>query len=266
MIFDAHAHYNDLKFNELKDGRDALLEALFTSNVTKIVNSSVSVKDSRKTLELCEKYSNMYATVGIHPEEALKITDLDSEIEMLESLSLHPKAVAIGEIGLDYYWQPYDSEIQKKLFKAQLELARKLKLPVVIHDRDAHGDMENILSHYKDVRTLLHSYSGSGEWARTLVRDGRYISFSGVVTFKNARRAVEALNAVPLDRILIETDAPYLAPTPVRGSVNHSGNLIYTAGKIAEIKNKTVNEIIEITYSNAMSFYGIDQTMKGNLS
>lgn len=261
MIFDSHAHYNDSKFAELDGGRDALLSKLFDENLGAVVNASVTPEDSRRTLELCEAYSRIFAAVGIHPSDIDKVGELDTAIAKIEALAAHPKAVAIGEIGLDYYWEPYDKEKQKQFFISQLKLARKLSMPVVIHDRESHGDVDEIIRSFPDVKILLHSYSGSAEWARELVRAGRYISFSGVVTFKNARKAVEAAKAVPLDRILIETDCPYLAPTPLRGSVNHSGNLLYTAAKLAEIKGVTQKEILYITFENACRFYNIDNSM-----
>lgn len=256
MIFDSHAHYYDSKFDI---ERHSLLTRLLSDGVGAIVNASVNPDDSRHSLELCEAYPQIYAAVGIHPSDVEKVGGLDSAIAEIEALASHPKAVAIGEIGLDYYWEPYDKEKQKEYFCAQLELARKLSMPVVIHDREAHGDVDEILRSYPDVKAVLHSYSGSSEWARELVKAGRYISFSGVVTFKNARKAVEAAEAVELDRILIETDCPYLAPTPLRGSVNHSGNLIYVAEKLAEIKGITSKEILDITAENACKFYNIDK-------
>lgn len=256
MIFDSHAHYNDTKFATFENGRDELLDRLFKSGVGAIINASVDPGDSRQSLELAERFDGLYAAVGIHPTEVSKIDDFDTAMKEIEALAAHPKAVAIGETGLDYYWEPYDKELEARYFRAQLELARLLNKPVVVHDRDAHGDTEAILREYKDVSVVLHSYSGSAEWARDLVRDGRYISFSGVVTFKNARRTVEAAEVVPLDRILIETDAPYLAPVPMRGSINHSLNLVHMAEKLAEIKNKSVDEILDITFSNAVRFFG----------
>lgn len=259
MIFDSHAHYNDTKFQTFENGRDELLSRLFKSGVKAIVNASVTPEDSRKSLELAEKFDGMYAAVGIHPEDVSKISDFDTAMSEIEALAAHPKAVTIGETGLDYYWEPYDKELEARYFRAQLELARRLNMPVVVHDRDAHGDTDAILREYKDVSVVLHSYSGSAEWARDLVRDGRYISFSGVVTFKNARRTVEAAEVVPLDRILIETDAPYLAPVPLRGSINHSLNLVHVAEKLAEIKKVSVEEMINITYNNAVRFFGIDK-------
>ena len=258
MIFDSHAHYNDEKFNSPDISRDELLNKLLGEGVTAIVNASVNVEDSKDSLELSEKFDGIYACVGIHPGDVDKVGDIDSAIAEIRRLASHKKAVAIGEIGLDYYWEPFDKQKQKLFFTKQLDLARELSLPVVIHDRDAHGDVDEIIRNYPDLKIVLHSYSGSAEWAKSLVNDGRYISFSGVVTFKNARRALEALTAVPLDRILIETDCPYLAPTPLRGSVNNSANLIYTAAKIAEIKGVTTEKILEQTYINACRFYNIN--------
>lgn len=257
MLFDSHAHYNDSKF---AGSRDDLLNTLFSKNVGAIVNASVSPEDSRRSLELSEAYAQVFAAVGIHPSDIDKVGILDTAISEIEALASHRKAVAIGEIGLDYYWEPFDKDKQKAFFTAQLELARKLNKPVVIHDRDAHGDTHEILKKYTDVKAVLHSFSGSAEWAKELVRDGRYISFSGVVTFKNARKTVEAAKSVPLERILIETDAPYLAPTPLRGSINNSGNLIYAANVLADIKGITADEIIDITFENACRFFNIDKS------
>lgn len=257
MIFDSHAHYNDSKFS---GERDALLKSLFEKNVGAIVNASVNPEDSRCSLELCEAYPQIFAAVGIHPNDVEKVGSLDTAIAEIESLASHPKAVAIGEIGLDYYWEPYYKDKQKAFFTSQLELARKLNMPVVIHDRDAHGDTDEILEKYTDVKAVLHSFSGSGEWAKELVRDGRYISFSGVLTFKNDRKTVEAAKVVPLERILIETDAPYLAPTPLRGSINNSGNLIYVASVLADIKCVSLDEILDITFKNACRFFNIDRS------
>ncbi|MBQ7821067.1 MAG: TatD family hydrolase [Clostridia bacterium] len=262
MIFDSHAHYNDSKFED----RDTLLSSLFADGVGAIVNASVSVVDSKRTLELCEAHPNMFAAVGIHPSDIDKVGRLDSAVSEIEALAAHPKAVAVGEIGLDYYWEPYDKDKQKAFFISQLELARKINMPVVIHDRESHGDVDEIIRAFPDVKILLHSYSGSAEWARELTKAGRYISFSGVVTFKNARKAVEAAEVVPIDKLLIETDCPYLAPTPLRGSVNHSGNLLYTAGRLAEIKGISLEDMLSITFENACKFYNIDKSMLTDIS
>ena len=257
QIFDSHAHYNDSRFGEDAE-RSSLLDEMLGGTVGVIVNSSVSPDDTRASIRLAEKYPRIFANAGVHPEDCEKIGDIDTALAEIEALASHPKVVAIGEIGLDYYHEPFDKDFQKEVFRKQLELARKLKMPVVIHDRDAHGDVDSILKEYRDVTAVLHSYSGSTEWARELIRDGRYISFSGVLTFKNARKTVEVAEVTPLDRILLETDAPFLAPTPLRGTTNNSQNIIYTAARLAEIKNTTTENILKITFDNACRFYNID--------
>lgn len=262
MIFDAHAHYNDKKFED----RDALLASLFNDRLGAVVNASVTPEDSRHSLELAERYDRIFAAVGVHPGDIDRAGALDNAISEIKKLAAHPKAVAIGEIGLDYYWEPYDKEKQKAYFIAQLELARELKLPVVIHDREAHGDVDAIIKDFPDVRILLHCYSGSAEWARELIKAGRYLSYTGVVTYKNARKTVEAAEVAPLDRILIETDCPYLSPVPVRSSINHSGNLLYTAERLAEIKGISLEDMLSITFENACRFYNIDSSMLTELS
>lgn len=258
MIFDSHAHYNDSRFGEDAE-RFSLLEKMFSENVGVIVNSSVSPDDTRASIKLAEKYPRIFANAGIHPVDCKTITDIDSALAEIEALASHPKVVAIGEIGLDYYHEPFDKNLQQEVFVKQLELARRLDMPVVIHDRDAHGDVDAIIKDYRDVRIVLHCYSGSAEWARELIRDGRYISFTGVLTYKNARKTIEVAEMVPLDRILLETDAPYLAPTPLRGTTNNSQNILYTAEKLAEIKNTTTENILNITFENACRFYNLNK-------
>ena len=235
--FDSHAHYNDSRFGEDAE-RSSLLEKMFSETVGVIVNSSVSPDDTRASIKLAEKYPRIFANAGIHPEDCERVGDIN---------------------------EPFDKHFQQEVFRKQLELARRLKMPVVIHDRDAHGDVDAILKDYRDVTAVLHSYSGSAEWARELVRDGRYISFSGVLTFKNARKTVEVAEVIPLDRILLETDAPYLAPTPLRGTTNNSQNIIYTASRLAEIKNTTTENILNITFENACRFYSIDKSVLAGL-
>ena len=201
-IIDSHAHYNDKRFDGIIDG---LMKKQKELGVKRIINCGCDFESIDACLRLGEKYDFCYTAVGFHPEN---LPEGDLDIERLRVLAALDKVCAIGEIGLDYYWEPYDKEKQKQFFISQLKLARKLSMPVVIHDRESHGDVDEIIRSFPDVKILLHSYSGSAEWARELVRAGRYISFSGVVTFKNARKAVEAAKAVPLDRILIETDCP----------------------------------------------------------
>ena len=250
MIFDTHAHYDDKAF----DGdREELLEKLFSESVAYIVNQGTDLKLSKYSISLAERYENMYCAVGIHPENITE-SSID-DIEKIERLAGHPKAVAIGEIGLDYYWD-IPKEPQKVIFEKQLILANKLNMPVNIHDREAHGDVLEYLRKYKP-KGILHSFSGSVEMARKIVKLGMYIGIGGVVTFKNARKSVEVVKDIPLERIVLETDCPYLSPVPFRGKRNNSGMIIYTAEKIAEIKNISVEEVLKETCENAKKVYNI---------
>jgi TatD DNase family protein len=208
----------------------------------------------------------MYVSSGIHPEDCLYIDDIDaalSEIEASicnEKLRKENKIVAIGEIGFDYHLENLTDEVkakQRHVFEAQMQMAEKYGLPVIIHDREAHGDCFEMALKYPSVKGIFHSYSGSSEMARELIRRGWFISFSGVVTFKNASRVREVVSTIPLDRLLIETDAPYLSPHPLRGKMNHSANLEYTVGAIAAVFGKTPEEIAEITFENAQRIYGL---------
>ena len=250
MIFDTHAHYDDKAFDS---DREELLEKLFSESVAYIVNQGTDLKLSKYSISLAERYENMYCAVGIHPEN---ITENSlAELEEIERLAGHPKAVAIGEIGLDYYWN-IPKEPQKVIFEKQLILANKLNMPVNIHDREAHGDVLEYLRKYKP-KGILHSFSGSVEMAREIVKLGMYIGIGGVVTFKNARKSVEVVKDIPLERIVLETDCPYLSPVPFRGKRNNSGMIIYTAEKIAEIKNISVEEVLKETCENAKKVYNI---------
>ena len=250
MIFDTHAHYDDKAFDS---DREELLEKLFSESVGYIVNQGTDLKLSEYSIFLAEQYENMYCAVGIHPENITE-SSID-DIEKIERLAGHPKAVAIGEIGLDYYWD-IPKEPQKVIFEKQLILANKLNMPVNIHDREAHGDVLEYLGKYKP-KGILHSFSGSVEMAREIVKLGMYIGIGGVVTFKNARKSVEVVQDIPLERIVLETDCPYLSPVPFRGKRNHSGMIIYTAEKIAEIKNISVEEVLKETCENAKKVYNI---------
>ena len=199
----------------------------------------------------------MYTAIGIHPSDTRFLTDMDSDLAKTEELILNPenKCVALGEIGLDYHYPDTDCEKQMQYFTAQMQMAERLSLPVVIHDRDAHEDVMDVIRKFPKVKGILHSFSGSAEMAKELVKLGYLISFSGTVTFKNARKPKEACSAVPLDRLLIETDAPYLAPHPLRGTLNHSGNLVYTVAAIAEIKGISEEEVCRITEENARRIF-----------
>ena len=262
-FFDSHAHYYDDRFygEENPDGAEHLLAELFDNGLLGIVNVSSSYPAAKKVIEQARRFDNMYAAVGVHPEEL--ISEGFSFEEQIEKISLlakdrvQNKIVAIGEIGLDYYWRQDNKAEQSECFKRQLELAAELSLPVIIHDREAHGDCFDTVLKYPDVKGVFHSYSGSAEMARELIKRGWSISFSGVVSFKNAAKIKEVATVVPDDRILIETDAPYLAPHPFRGKINHSGRLFYTASALAEQRGITVNEIARLTYQNAKALFGI---------
>ena len=265
-FFDSHAHYYDDWFDEYEGGADALLEKLFSENVGAIVNVSTNPKNLALCIEQARKYEGMYVTAGIHPEDCPYLDDVDASLADIERVVTDErflkenKIVAIGEIGFDYHVEGLNDEVkavQRHCFEQQMRLAERTGFPVVIHDREAHGDCFEMILKYPSVKGIFHSYSGSAEMAAELTKRGWYISFSGVVTFKNATRVREVLRTVPLDRVLIETDAPYLSPHPLRGKMNHSGNLEYTAQTLAEVFGKTVGEIAEITAKNAKTIYNI---------
>ena len=259
-LFDSHAHYNDSRFDigaEIEGGREAVLPALFSGAVKYIVNAGTNLKTNAESIALAEKYPSVYAAVGIHPEDIDPTADIEETMDALRVQLAHPKVRALGEIGLDYYWDNVPREVQKLWLRRQLELARELSMPVVIHDRDAHGDIMDILRDYPDVKGEFHSFSASGEIARQLVKRGWYISFSGVITFKNASRLAEIVPTVPLDRVMIETDCPYLAPVPYRGKINHSGLMEYTAARAAELYDITVEAFCRHAFENSVRFFGI---------
>ena len=259
-MFDSHAHYYDGRFEKEAGGTDALLESLFKTEVCGIVNIGTDPENSRQVVAGAARWQGMYATVGIHPGDGQRLADIDAALTEIEALLVgakEKKIVALGEIGLDYHYDDTDREKQAYFFEKQLEMAEKYGMPVVIHDREAHGDCFDAVCRHPKLTGVFHSYSGSAEMARDLVRRGWYISFSGVVTFKNAPKVREAVAAVPLDRILIETDAPYLAPVPHRGKLNHSGHMRYTAAAVAEVKGILTDELIRITRENAARLFGI---------
>lgn len=262
-LFDSHAHYYDSRFAREYGDTDALLSALFADEVSYIVNIGTDVENSKICIRDAAKYKNMYCTVGLHPGDGERIPDIDGALRDIRALlgtaetRKRDKIVALGEIGLDYHYEDTDRAKQAYIFEAQLQMAEELSLPVVIHDREAHGDTFDAVCRHPRVRGVFHSYSGSSEMAKDLVRRGWYISFSGVVTFKNAPKTCEAAAAVPLHRILLETDAPYLAPVPHRGKLNHSGYARYTAEKLAELHGVTTDEMIKITTQNAATLFGI---------
>ena len=253
MLFDTHAHYDDDWFDE---DRDALLSSLPEKGVGLVVNPGTTLETSRMAIAMAEKYGYVYAAVGIHPENCHDFTP--QHIDALRELARHPKVVAIGEIGLDYYWDTNPpKEFQQQVLRAQLALAEELNLPVILHDRDAHGDILAIVKEFPRVRGVFHCYSGSVEDARTIVGLGWMLSFNGAATFKNARKAPEVIAEIPLDKLMIETDAPYLAPVPYRGKRNDSGYVHLVAEKIAQIKGVTADEVERITWENGKRFFGI---------
>ena len=257
-ITDIHAHYDDEKF----EGKEKeLLAELFSGNVETIIGAATKLETSENQIKLAESFEGFYASVGIHPENADDSAKIEYTVKELEKMLSHPKVVAIGEIGLDYYWEDYPPrEVQKKYFEAQIELAMKHGYPVVVHDREAHGDCLEIARKYKGVKGVFHSFSGSAEMAKELVSLGWYISFSGVVTFKNARKTVEAAEVVPLDRILTETDAPYLTPHPFRGTRNSSAYVSYIVEKLAEIKGISADEMAQTVAQNARKLFFAKET------
>ena len=263
MFFDTHAHYYDDRFygEENTQGAEALLDSLFADGLLGVINVGTRADTNRLCIEQAKKFSLMYAAVGIHPEDiSHSELGVDGELSALRELldaREENKIVALGEIGLDYYWEPYDRDEQIRCFEAQMRLAEEYGLPVVIHDREAHGDCFETVLKFPNVRGVFHSYSGSAEMARELVRRGWYISFSGVVSFKNAVKIKEVAAVVPDERILIETDAPYLAPHPHRGKINHSGRLVHTAAALADIRGCSVEHIAELTRENTRTLFGI---------
>lgn len=253
MLFDTHAHYDAEQFDP---DRDQVLEALPSRGVSLVVDPGCDIPSSRAALALAEKYPFLYAAVGYHPESCAPYRP--EELDILRDMARHPKVVAIGEIGLDYYWEENPpKELQQQVFRRQMALAEELDLPVIVHDREAHADALAMVREFPRVRGVFHCFSGSAEMARELVKLGWMVSFTGVLTYKNARKALEAAEAVPLDRLMIETDSPYMAPVPHRGKRNDSGYLIHICEKLAEIKGISPEECARITLENGKRFFHI---------
>ncbi len=254
MLFDTHAHIDDEKFDL---DREDVIKKIKDSGVALMMDIGADMLSSKKAVNYAEKYDFIYAAVGVHPHDTDNM--IYDDIEELRKLSSHEKVKAIGEIGLDYYYDFSKRENQIKWFEIQIELARSVNLPVVIHDRDAHQDCMDILKRCKVNETggVFHCFSGSREMAKEALDMGMYISFAGPVTFKNASKLSEVAKYVPTDRILIETDSPYLSPEPVRGKRNDSSNVRYVAKKIAELKNMDFDEFCSITFENGKKFFNI---------
>ncbi len=256
MLFDSHAHYNDEKFNA---DRDELLASMHENNVGLIMNSCSSLGEIEDIFAICEKYPFVYASVGIHPHEVENLTEND--MLTLKEYAKNPKIKAIGEIGLDYHYDFSPRETQKKWFARQAETAKELNMPVIIHDREAHKDCMDILRacDIRETGGVFHCYAGSAEMAREILDWGMYIAFGGTLTFKNSVRPAEVAKYVPLDRIVIETDCPYLTPEPHRGKRNSSLYIHYVAERLAEIKGVTAEEIENATFENAKKCFKITE-------
>ncbi|MBE6538326.1 MAG: TatD family deoxyribonuclease [Ruminococcaceae bacterium] len=260
-LFDSHAHYYDERFaNEHNGGAEDILSAVFSGDVGWIINVGTNNENAERCVAQALRYKNMYAAVGIHPTDCQEYSDIDSEISRLKDILSkreEKKIIAIGEIGLDYHYDDTDKPKQQAFFERQLVLATELDMPVIIHDRDAHGDVFDTVRSYPGVRGVFHSYSGSAEMAKELVKMGWYISFSGVLTFKNAAKVKEVAEIVQTDRVLIETDCPYLAPHPHRGELNHSGLMHYTLEALAGVHGADAENMAKITAENAAKLFGI---------
>ncbi len=252
MFIDSHAHYNAGAFDE---DRDALLASLPENGVSAVINIGDNLAASRECLRMAERYPFVYAAIGVHPESAGEVSS--EALRTLEEMAAHEKAVAIGEIGLDYYYDDVPRDVQRTAFRQQLILAKRLDMPVVIHDREAHGDCLQILKEEGITKGVMHCFSGSVEFMHEVVRQGLYVALGGVVTYKNARHTVDVAREVPLDRLLLETDCPYLSPVPNRGKRNSSLNLKYTAEKIAEIRGIDVGTLAVLTTENTKRLFGI---------
>lgn len=253
MIFDSHAHFDDDAFDE---DREELLQSFQEQGIKKVMNVGASLSSTKTTIELANRYDFMYAAAGVHPSETQELNE--ENFLWLKEQFHNEKVKAVGEIGLDYYWPEPSRDVQKKWFVEQLKLARELNLPIIVHSRDACEDTLEIMKEYSvGLKGVIHCFSYSREIAEIYTGMGFYIGIGGVVTFKNARKTVEVVEAVGMDRIVIETDSPYLSPVPLRGKRNSSLNLSYVVEKIAEIKGISTKEVEEITYRNALELYNI---------
>lgn len=251
MFFDTHAHYDSDRFDS---DRGAVLSALPGLGVDLVIDPGCDEVSSKAAVALAEEYAFLYAAVGWQPQE-LKESYYDGALDVIRQLAAHPKVVAIGEIGLDYYWDTSYNEFQQEILREQFRLAEELDLPVIFHDREAHGDSLAIVREFPNVRGVFHCYSGSAEMAKVLLDLGWYLGFDGPVTYKNAKKHREVLEICPMDRILIETDSPYLSPEPKRGTRNHSGNLELINAKLAEIKGVSPEEMARITTENGRRLF-----------
>jgi len=253
MLFDTHAHMDDRAFDL---DREELLSSLPRQSIGLLMNPGCSLESSRNASRLAEKYDYIYAAVGSHPDVADEVNEAVLE-EYRSLVAANPKIKAIGEIGLDYHYEDIPRELQLKAFRMQMALAKELDLPAIVHERDAHEDGMKVVEEFPEVTGVFHCYSGSAEMAKWLVNRGWYIGFTGVLTFKNARKALEVAAAIPLDRIVLETDCPYMSPEPFRGKRNDPGKLYRMAEKLSELRGLSVEEIHAITTENGKRLYRI---------
>lgn len=251
-IFDTHSHYDDSKFNP---DREDVLGRLQGQGVSFVVSCGCDIDSTQFNFDLAQKYDFFYFASGLHPED-LEGASLD-DLALIEKFAKNKKCVAIGEIGLDYHWMSSTKEVQRDFFEAQLELAKRMSLPVIVHDREAHGDTLDILKNAKP-NGVLHCFSGSKEMAREIIKLGMYIGLNGVVTFQNARKSLEVVKEIPLDRLVLETDCPYLAPVPMRGKRNDSSYIPYIAEKIAQVLEMDTQKLLDITSENAKKLYNLE--------
>ena len=254
MLFDTHAHMDDASFDA---DRHELLSALPQRGIGLLMNPGCSYASSLNAIALAQQYDYIYAAVGSHPDVADEVDDA-LIAQYRELCKQHPRVKAIGEIGLDYHYEDIPREIQKKAFRLQMELARELGLPVIVHEREAHEDGLRIVDEFPTVQGVFHCYSGSLEMAKELIKRGWYIGFTGVLTFKNARKALEVASAIPLERIVIETDCPYMAPVPFRGKRNDPGKVRFMAEKLAELRGISFEEAARTTLENGRRLYRLD--------
>ena len=257
MFFDSHAHYDDARFDE---DRHQLLTAMPQNKADYIVNAAADMTSSNEGIQLAEQYSYIYTAVGVHPHGVQELDHSNegrATLDHLASLADHPKVVAIGEIGLDYYYEHSPREVQRIWFNRQMALAKKLELPVIVHSRDAAQETFDMISQSGLNKGVIHCYSGSAQMAQEYIKLGFYIGVGGTITFKNARKSIEVVQEIPLESIVIETDCPYLTPMPHRGKRNDSSYLVHIAEKIAEIKNISIEEVARITSKNAKDLFAI---------
>ena len=252
LIFDSHAHYDDAKFD---NDRDELIKSMLDKNVNTIINCGTDIDNSNKCINISKRFERVYCALGVHPHEADSVNN--DFIEKLKNLFAFKKAIAVGEIGLDYHYDLSKRENQIDIFEKQIKLALEINKPIIVHDREAHKDTLDLLKKYKP-KGVIHCFSGSVEMAREIINLGMYIGIGGAVTFKNAKKIVDVVKQTPLNRILLETDAPYMTPVPYRGTRCNSEHILFTAQKISEIKCIDTNKILEDSTENACNLFSID--------